>query len=206
LPDTQGQQKKWLLHIGRSFSDVPPTSLYYRHVETLTHHGITGGCLFSRRGNFCPSTPTSREQMAPLLLIAKEGSGYPTPACGGDVFDDVTASNPFCGWIEELARRGVVRGCAPGLYCPQATVAREQIAVFVLRTLVPGIVPPPCAAPNVYADVPESHPYCAWIEELANRGVVSDCGGGNYCPAAEVSREQMAFFVTSGFGLTLYGP
>ena len=58
--------------------------------------------------------------------------------------------------------------------------------------------------PNIYNDVPETHPFCSWIEELANRGVVADCGGGNYCPAAIVRREQMAVFVVDGFGLTLY--
>ena len=44
------------------------------------------------------------------------------------------------------------------------------------------------------------------LEELARRGVVGGCGGGRYCPAALVTREQMAVFLTAGFGLTLYGP
>ena len=37
-----------------------------------------------------------------------------------------------------------------------------------------------------------SNPFCSWIEELARRGVVSGCGGENYCPNASVTREQMA--------------
>jgi hypothetical protein len=32
------------------------------------------------------------------------------------------------------------------------------------------------------------------------------CGGGNYCPTAAVTREQMAVFLGGTFGLTLYGP
>jgi hypothetical protein len=36
--------------------------------------------------------------------------------------------------------------------------------------------------------------------------VVSGCGGGNYCPADPVTREQMAVFTSATFGLTLYGP
>ena len=39
-----------------------------------------------------------------------------------------------CRWIEELARRGVVSGCAQGLYCPTAPVTREQMAVFLTGT------------------------------------------------------------------------
>jgi hypothetical protein len=57
----------------------------------------------------------------------------------------------------------------------------------------------------MFADVPASSPFCRWIEELANRGVVTGCGGGNYCPADDVSREQMAVFLAATFGLTIYG-
>jgi hypothetical protein len=53
--------------------------------------------------------------------------------------------------------------------------------------------------------VPASSPFCPYIEELTRRAVVSGCGGGNYCPAAPVSREQMSVFLTVTFGLTLYG-
>jgi hypothetical protein len=58
----------------------------------------------------------------------------------------------------------------------------------------------------MFNDVPASSPFCPWIEELARRGVVSGCGGGNYCPAAPVTREQMAVFISATFGLQLYGP
>ena len=44
LPDTQGQQKGWLLHVGRSFTDVSTTSAFYRFIETLLHHLVTVGC------------------------------------------------------------------------------------------------------------------------------------------------------------------
>jgi hypothetical protein len=60
--------------------------------------------------------------------------------------------------------------------------------------------------PNLYADVPETSPFCRWIEELTNRGVVTGCGGGNYCPTNPVTREQMGVFISATFGLTLYGP
>jgi hypothetical protein len=79
------------------------------------------------------------------------------------------------------------------------------MAVFVLRTLDPTLNPPACVPPNLFADVPETNPFCRWIEELANRGVVTGCGGGNYCPTATVTREQMSVFLAVTFGLTLYG-
>ena len=104
-----------------------------------------------------------------------------------------------------MARRGVAAGCGGGNYCPAAAVSREQMAVFVLRTLDPAMNPPACGTP-LFADVPASSPFCRWIEELARRGVVTGCGGGNYCPPRPVSREQMAVFLAVTFGLTLYAP
>ncbi len=79
------------------------------------------------------------------------------------------------------------------------------MAVFVLRTLDRTLDPPACAPPNMFADVPETSGFCRWIEELARRGVVTGCGGGNYCPTANVTREQMSVFLSVTFGLTLYG-
>jgi hypothetical protein len=201
LPDAQGQAKRWVLHVGESFADVPRASGFYRFVETMLHQGVTAGC----GGNvYCPASSTTRAQMAVFLLVAKEGASYVPPACTTPMFPDVPASDPFCRWIEELARRGITGGCGAG-YCPADPVTREQMAVFVLRTLDPALNPPACTAP-VFADVAASSPFCRWIEELARRGIVSGCGGGNYCPAAAVTREQMAVFLTGTFGLTLYGP
>ena len=197
----QSQQKQWRAHVGASFVDVGTADPFYRFIETLLHHNITGGCFFTQ---YCPASATTREQMAVFVIGAKDGSFLP-PACTTPVFNDVPATNPFCRFIEELARRGVVSGCGGGNYCPTSAVTREQMAVFVLRTLDPTLSPPACTTP-IYNDVPASSLFCRWIEELTRRGVVVGCGGGNYCPTAAVTREQMGVFITVTFGLTLYGP
>ena len=202
VPVTLGSAKTWTLHLGDSFVDVPRSSPFYRFVETLLHNDVTGGCTTTA---YCPAAATTRAQMAAFVLVAKEGTGYAPPACTTPMFADVPPSSPFCRWIEELARRGVAGGCGAGLYCPGATVTREEMAVFVLLTKEPGVFPPACTTP-MFSDVPASSPFCRWIEELARRGVVTGCGGGAYCPAAPVTREQMSVFLTATFGLLLYGP
>jgi hypothetical protein len=201
VPDVQGQQKKWILHVGRSFDDVPVGSPFYPFVEALFHHGVTGGC---GAASYCPASGTTRDQMAVFVLVAKEGLGYVPPACATPVFGDVPATSPFCRWVEEAARRGIASGCGGGNYCPGSPVTREQMAVFVLRALDPALQPPACTNP-LYGDVPAASGFCRWIEELTRRGVVSGCGGGNYCPAAAVTREQMGVFMGVTFALTLYG-
>jgi hypothetical protein len=194
--------KAWTLHVGDSFSDVPSSSGFYRFIETILHEDVTGGCSATA---YCPSADTTRDQMAVFVLVSKEPAGYVPPACGATpMFTDVPVSSGFCRWVEELARRGVVGGCAPNLYCPTAPATREQMAVFVLRTLDPALNPPACGTP-MFNDVPPASGFCRWIEELARRGVVTGCGGGNYCPTAAVTREQMSVFLAVTFGLTLYG-
>jgi hypothetical protein len=199
-----GAIKPWILHVGDSFADTPPASPFYRFIETLFHHGITGGC---GPAIYCPASSTTREQMSVFVLVAKDGPGPGPPACTPpNTFNDVPETSPFCRWIEELALRGVVGGCGGGNYCPADPVTREQMSVFVLRTLDPTLTPPDCAAPNRFSDVPDTSPFCRFIEELARRGVVSGCGGGAYCPADPVTREQMGVFIAVTFALSLYGP
>lgn len=196
------QSGPWALHVGASFTDVGRASPFYRHVETLLHRGVTAGCTPSA---YCPAAATTREQMAVYVLRSGEGPDFVPAACVSAPFTDVPAASPFCRWIRELAARGIVSGCGGGSYCPTAPVTREQMALFVLRTLDPALTPPACGAP-IFGDVPASSPFCRWIEELFRRGVVTGCGGGNYCPDQPVTREQMGVFLTVTFGLTLYGP
>ena len=203
LPDVN-LQKTWTLHVGESFADVPASSLFYRFVEAIFHGRITAGGFC---GGYCPGDATLRKQMAVFVLKAKEGPFFvPPPATG--VFNDVPASNPFAPWIEELFRRGVVAGCAaPGgpNYCPDDPVLRQQMAVFLLRTLEgPAYDPPDCA--GVFEDVPCPGLFTDFIEELAARQIAAGCGGEHYCPSAVTTRGQMAAFLTKTFGLELYGP
>jgi hypothetical protein len=201
-PAAYGIRKTWTLHIGASFQDVSSNSPYYSFIETLLHRDVTGGCA---AGRYCPTLALAREQMSVFTLLAKDGSAYVPPPCGTPVFGDVPATSPFCSWIEELARRGVVAGCGGGQFCPTLPVTRETMAVMMLATReAPGYAPPPCGSP-AFADVPASSVYCPWIEELARRGVVTGCGAGRYCPLDHVTREQMAVFVAATFGLVLYG-
>jgi hypothetical protein len=199
-----GATHTWTLHVGGSFTDVSTASAFYRFIETLLHQGVTGGCTAT---DYCPSSSTTREQMAVFVLVAKEGAGYTPVACAPpNLFGDVPDTSPFCRFIEELANRQVVTGCGPNLYCPSAAVTREQMAIFALRTLDPALDPPACVAGSeMFTDVPSTSPFCRWVEELARRGVVSGCGPNLYCPSDPVTREQMGVFLSVTFGLALYG-
>ena len=201
---TQGVQKTWTLHVGESFADVPTSNLFYKFVETIFHGRLTAGGFC---GGYCPDDVTLRKQMAVFVLKAREGPFFvPPPATG--IFNDVPPSDPFAPWIEELFRRGVVAGCGtPGgpNYCPDDPVLRDQMAVFLLRTLEgAAYVPPACS--GIFDDVECPGLFTDFIEELSVRAIAAGCGGANYCPRDPTTRGQMAPFLVKTFGLQLYGP
>jgi hypothetical protein len=51
-----------------TFNDVPASSPFCPFIEELARRGITGGC---GGGNFCPSDPVTRQQMAVFLVRAQ---------------------------------------------------------------------------------------------------------------------------------------
>ena len=144
-PVTRGQMAVFLLRsregsaylppacAAAPFSDVPVTHPFCSWIQELSLRGITSGCS---AGSYCPEAAASRAQMAVFLLRSKEGSGYNPPACNpaSPPFQDVPATSPFCPFIQELSVRGITGGCAPGFYCPDASISRGQMAVFLSRT------------------------------------------------------------------------
>ena len=121
-------------------------------------------------------------------------------------FIDVPPSHPFYQYVETLAANGVTGGCGGAYYCPDASVTRAQMAVFLLKSKLGSSYVPPAATGAVFADVPANAFAAAWIEKLANLGVTTGCGGGNYCPNSAVSRRQMAAFLLKTKNGSAYAP
>jgi len=112
------------------FGDVPCPSTFANWIEALAAEGITGGC---GGGDYCPTNPVRRDQMAVFLLKAEHGSAYVPPACLG-IFADVSCPSQFANWIEQLSHEGITGGCGGGNYCPQNPNTRGQMAVFLVKT------------------------------------------------------------------------
>src|SRR5215212_1700565 len=114
------------------FLDVPTTHWAAAWIKQLAAESITGGC---GSGNYCPSTLVTRAQMAVFLLRAKHGTSYIPPAAGsGTGFSDVPTTYWAADWIKQLAAEGITSGCGAGLYCPESSVTRDQMAAFLSRT------------------------------------------------------------------------
>lgn len=116
---------------GAVFGDVSASSFGAAWIEQFVAEGITAGC---GGGNYCPSNPVTRSQMAIFLLRAKYGSSYSPPPASGTVFSDVPANGFAAAWIEQLVAEGITAGCGSGKYCPNSSVIRSQMAIFIQRT------------------------------------------------------------------------
>jgi len=109
-------------------------------------------------------------------------------------FTDVPNANQFYSFVTKLVSNAITAGIGGGLYGVNDNTLRQQMAVFLLKAKH-GLcyTPPPCA--SVFADVPCPSTFANWIEAMAAEGITGGCGGGNFCPANPVRRDQMAVFL-----------
>jgi M6 family metalloprotease-like protein len=177
------------------FADVPVLYWAKAWIEALYTEGVTGGCSASPL-NYCPGASLTREQMAIFLLKARFGPHFAPSPCTTAPFTDVPCSSLFAPWIRELATLGISSGCGGGKYCPGSSVTREQMAVFIVKTLGD---PPASCGTAPFADVPCSSPFAPWIKALVAQGITAGCTASRYCPGSAVTRAEMAVFLLKAF-------
>lgn len=144
--------------------------------------------------NYLVAAASSASRRSEVITVG----GYNFTILQGAQFNDVPPTHPFYTEIGKISARGVTLGCGGGNYCPDSTVTREQMAAFIIRAL--GEFNPPLPSSQRFADVPPSNAFYAFIEQMAIRQITTGCGGGNYCPANPVTREQMAAFIIRALG------
>ncbi len=114
----------------------------------------------------------------------------------GNSFADVPNTTGFYRFVETLFHKGITGGCGGNNYCPNNSVTRAQMAVFLLvGEHGTGYAPP--LATGIFADVPASDPFAKWIEQLYHEGITGGCNTAplQYCPSSPVTRAQMAVFL-----------
>jgi hypothetical protein len=179
---------------GINFLDVPLDGPFFEFIGKLSARGVTAGCV---GGNYCPSEPVTREQMAAFIIRARGEFNPPNPEV--QRFLDVPPTNLFYAFIDRMAVLEITLGCGGGNYCPASTVTREQMAAFIIRAL--GEFNPPTPATQRFDDVPPSNLFYNFIDRMAALGITSGCTPTTYCPTDPVTREQMAVFLVRAFNL-----
>jgi hypothetical protein len=113
----------------------------------------------------------------------------------------VPASHAFVNYINQIKTVGWTNGCSlfPPLFCPEQTVSRGQMAVFIVRAVL-GFNNFGYSNLPYFDDVGQNHPFFKYIQKLKELGITSGCSTSPalYCPDADVSRSQMAVFLIRG--------
>ncbi len=124
-------------------------------------------------------------------------------------FSDVPSGYWAWRYVERLYAAGITGGCvlSPLQYCPDSSVTRAQMAIFLLKGVHGSNYVPPAVNGNTgFGDVAADYWAAAWIKQLAAEGITGGCGGGNYCPESVVTRAQMAVFLLKAKNGSSYSP
>ena len=111
-------------------------------------------------------------------------------------FEDVGCTHWAAEEIAACYDAGIVGGYPDGTYDPDGAVDRAAMAVYMARALAGGDagIPEGPDTPT-FSDVSTDHWAYAYIEYAVERHVVRGYPEGDYRPAAEVTRDQMAAYV-----------
>lgn len=114
---------------------------------------------------------------------------------GGTFVDDDHSIHE--GAIEAIAAAGITKGCSPTAFCPADPVTREQMAAFLNRAL-----DLPATSNTYFTDA--AGIFSDDINRLAAAGITAGCNppaNDRFCPKRNVTREEMASFLTRALGL-----
>ena len=167
------------------FSDMPYGTWYYQNVRYALANGLVNGYT---DGSFRPESTIKRSEVVSILYRAAGSPATETNAA----FADVDPGDWFAPAVAWASEQGIVLGYDDGLFHPERSVTRAQLAVFFCRFAgdLPGSRDTLDAFPD-RAAVPDWAVYeLAWaVEEDLING--SPAGGKTYLkPLNEATRAQ----------------
>ena len=169
-----------------------------------TVSGTPGG---TGNGSLTYSIPTNTTNAARTTTLNIAGTAitltqYATASLFTDVPPNDPASSGFFDGINLMYLNNISKGtvASPLTYSPNLNVTRDQMAVFIVRTILGG-------GPNVdnfnysatpyFTDVPPTYPFFKWIQKLRDLGVTAGTTSTTYGPSSRErqTRDQMVFFI-----------
>jgi hypothetical protein len=188
----------WVTQVFRLPNGTVSTATTFRDVNGGTHAGnidrlykagVTTGCTSSA---YCPTDSVTRAQMATFLTRAMDLTPLRTR-----LFRDLDPNGVHSANIGALADAGITSGCESGLFCPDRSITRAQMATFLANALDLDT----SSSKAQFSDVPAGGVHTGAINAIAKEGITKGCGSGRYCPNQSVTRAEMASFLVRAFDL-----
>lgn len=174
-------------------------SVHEINIEQVAEWGITLGCGDNQ---FCPSRIVTRAQMAAFLYRASTHL-YDTPDPADEVqFSDVADDAWYLTYAQWASTNGVIRA-TDGNFNPQASVTRADMAEMLVAAF--DHLSASTEFQGIFSDV-VGIPYATIraMEGIYDAVVATGCSTEprQYCPTKEVTRAQMASFLTRAIQLS----
>jgi hypothetical protein len=173
------------------FVDVAPTNIHLHDIDCIYLWGIT-----TQVGTYDPEGAVTREQMALFLTRSYEWVGDLPPGNPRGFTDVAALSTESQLAIHQLAELSITTGVSSTLFDPAATVTREQMALFLARTIRAASVDLPDGTDQGFADIRnlgvESQQAINQIRQL---GITTGTTATTFDPGGTVNRQQMASFL-----------
>jgi hypothetical protein len=173
-----------------SYSDVANGTVAFDAVEALRDRGALWGC---EPGMFCPQMELTRLDAAVMLATLFPG----TDTAGAGTVNDVPSDS--LQRVKEVIAQDIIPKCSTNSFCPNGTVSRAAMAVFLRRAMAVTNL----NTGNNFADVPGDHWAHGSIERLFATGDIIGCSTSprRFCPDDQITRADAAIITARGFGL-----
>ena len=165
------------------YTDVSETAWYFDSVRYVSVHGLMEGY---GDGRFGPDDDLSRAQLAQILY---NHAGQPDPS-GESSFTDVTGDAWYTDAVSWAEENGIVSGYGGGLFGPDDSITREQLAVMLYRyagrPAVPNLILP-------FRDANKASAYAMdALRWAVDAGILNGKGNGILDPTGKATRAEVA--------------
>ena len=171
---------------GLPFADVPSGSWYYDDVAYVYDTGLMTGLTATAFG---PNLSTTRGMIVTILYRL---DGSPSASSAG--FTDVTSGQWYTDAVNWAAANDIVAGYGNGLFGPNDTVTREQMAVILYRyAQYKGYDTSASNSLNGYTDVGGVSSWALTAMQWANaEGLINGTSGTTLSPTNGATRAEVA--------------
>ena len=165
-----------------TYTDVPENAWFAQAVEYCTAQGLMNGVSAEA---FAPGGSTTRAMVVTVLYRL---SGSPARAAEG-IFPDVAADSWYGEPVAWAALQGIAAGRADGTFGPDAAITRQDLAVFLWRSLGS----PAALGGEPFKDEGEISDYAREAVRWAkSAGIVNGMGDGSFAPRKGATRAELA--------------
>lgn len=168
------------------FSDVKQDNPYFEEIQKIALAGYMSG--YGGSWKFGPDDLLSR---AEISVVLSRLNSLPIQIPETPTFEDVEIDKWYYKWVETLYKSGLTAGCSetPKLFCPNNNVTREELAVFVVKS----VGEQPYNGDTVsFSDVPKSTWSHKWVEKVAELGLMKPLEDSLFGPYESVKRGEIA--------------